>query len=122
MVNDIELLTSEERIIDLCKEHKNGAIASDGGYQNGIGSFGWILAINGETIGKAKGPAEGDSACMSSFRSESYGMFSATTFITGMNKYLDTPLEFEWQFYLDNDALIKRIATHERKIHPFNLL
>lgn len=121
LVNDIELLTSEERIIDLCKEHKNGVIASDGGYQNGIGSFGWILAINGETIGKAKGPAEGDSACMSSFRSESYGMFSATTFITGMNKYLDTPLEFEWQFYLDNDALIKRIATHERKIHPFNL-
>ena len=51
--------------------------------------------------------AEGNSECMSSFRSESYGMFSATAFITGMNKYLDMPLEF----YLDNDALIKRIVS-----------
>ena len=31
------------------------------------------------------------------------------------------PLEFHWQFYLDSDALIKRIAIHERKIQPFNL-
>jgi hypothetical protein len=48
-------------------------------------------------------------------------MFSATTFITGMNKYFAMPLEFQWQFYLDSDALIKRLKIHERKIHPFNL-
>jgi hypothetical protein len=121
LVNDIELLIGEEEIIELCQEHKNGVIASNGGCHTGRGSFGWILAINDEIVGRAKGPAEGNPEHMSSIRAESYGMFSATTLITGMNKYFAMPLEFQWQFYLDSDALIKRLKIHERKIHPFNL-
>ena len=121
LVNDIEIANDNNNIITLCNEHKKEIIASDGGCKTGRGSFGWIIVINEEVVACAKGPAEGCPATISSFRTESYGMLSATTFITGMNKYFDMPLEFQWQIYLDSDALIKRLKIHERKIHPFNL-
>jgi hypothetical protein len=84
-------------------------MASDGGAREDLGSFGWNIAVDQQTLWKCKGPTFG--LLPGSFRAESYGMISALIFIDTYIKQYQTKLDksTKLQFCCDSDSLIKRI-------------
>jgi hypothetical protein len=87
-------------------------IASDGSYNrnNGVASFGWIIAMNTTMIAKAQGPVAAHQNMSTPFRAEIYGIASATSFIRLMfDHYNDDCSRHKWFFLLDNTTVIHQM-------------
>jgi hypothetical protein len=81
---------------------------SDGSSAKGSMSFGWKCVLSdGTPIAEASGPAYGSKA--TSYRSEGYGLTSATTFFVHLFKFCGVPPCWSFQFVSDNLGLITRI-------------
>ena len=83
---------------------------SDGSSANGSMSFGWKCVLpDGTPIAEASGPAYGSKA--TSYRSEGYGVASATTFFVHLFRYCDITPCWAFHYVSDNLGLINRLNT-----------
>jgi hypothetical protein len=82
---------------------------SDGSSANGSMSFGWKCVLSdGTPIAEASGPAFGSKA--TSYRSEAYGVASATKFFVHLFRFCDIPPCWTFRFVSDNLGLINRLT------------
>jgi hypothetical protein len=92
---------------------------SDGSSAHGSMSFGWKCVLpDGTPIAEANGPAYGSKA--TSYRSEGYGVASATKFFVHLFRFCAVPPQWSFRFVSDNLGLIRRLNTSSiaRKKEP----
>jgi hypothetical protein len=91
---------------------------SDGSSANGSMSFGWKCVLSdGAPIAEASGPAHGSKA--TSYRSEGYGLASATKFFVHLFKFCCVSPSWSFHFVSDNLGLIRRIIQLSRYSEHF---
>jgi hypothetical protein len=87
-------------------------LVSDGGTDQGLGYYGWRLAIaDGPVLAENHGPAFGDSEFMHSFRAEGFGQASIGRFFARLLEYNDLALETfipPVTSVCDNQGLLRR--------------
>eukprot|EP00957_Ditylum_brightwellii_P101337 7722665-Ditylum_brightwellii.AAC.1 len=76
---------------------------TDGGADNGIGYFGWVIATDTRIIMKGYGQARGNEHQMESFRAETYRGIAVFTFLKHTRIYYDilNPPNTQ-KYYCDN--------------------
>ena len=88
-------------------------IASDGSLSsNKIGTFGWTIATNTDTLYTCCGPADGPRDTSSSTRSELYGYASAFLLLTNLAKSWAKRYRCKFQWIVDSKAAIQRVLRH----------
>jgi hypothetical protein len=114
LLEHVTFYMSPFEIIQYCQSlHDSGTTiefltVSDGSSANGSMSFGWkCVLLDGTPIAEACGPAYGSKA--TSYRSEGYGVASATTFFVHLFRYCDIPPCWEYHYISDNLGLINRL-------------
>lgn len=81
---------------------------SDGSAAKGSMSFGWKCVLSdGTVVAEASGPAYGARA--TSYRSEGYGLTSASVFFLHLFRFCDVPPCGSFKFVSDNLGLIRKI-------------
>jgi hypothetical protein len=79
LVEQVEVLASQEEISLCLQRQQQIYLASDGGAIPGRASYGWIIQIGKTKTAKGKGPGLGDNPCL--FQAEGYGMASALVYL-----------------------------------------
>ncbi len=89
-------------------------IATDGGYYNGKGSFGVIVATKDDILARMYGDAPGTFETHSSFRSECYGILGALTLLLTQYQFRIATAEIPSKtiIYCDNEGLVQRLNHH----------
>ena len=91
---------------------------SDGSSANGSMSFGWKCVLpDGTPLAEASGPAYGSKA--TSYRSEGYGVLSATKFFVHLFKFCCVCPSWSFHFVSDNLGLIRKITQLVRYTDHF---
>lgn len=72
-----EELLDRTSYIDLFQTKKIFTIASDGGLQGHLGTFGWVIARKSKVVLQCSGPVDGSRDTASSTRSELWGFASS---------------------------------------------
>ena len=91
---------------------KKVIVVSDGGLQDGKGSFGVAFGTFADDLAMIEGPAPGNSDLLTSLRSEAYGLLAGLAFL---NIYITThkviiPSNRPIQLYSDNLGLVMWVA------------
>eukprot|EP00957_Ditylum_brightwellii_P207890 15354983-Ditylum_brightwellii.AAC.1 len=89
---------------------------TDGGADNRIGYFGWVIATDTKIITKGYGHTHGSEHQMESLRAETYSGIEVFTFLKHYRTYyeiLDPP--FTQNYYCDNSTLIRRLKYNQTK-------
>jgi hypothetical protein len=125
LLEHLEATQEEDRLHQLLNQGTpiTFELASDGGAREDLGSFGWTIAVERNTLWTCKGPTYG--ILPGSFRAESYGMSALLfldTYITHFNTQLDRNTKLK--FYCGSSLLLKRItrAQNQAWINPTNCL
>ena len=93
-------------------------VGSDGSVEDVQLTFGWTMATPaGQRLAQCEGPACGSTP--SSFRSEAYGLLSATRFLFNLIKFSATSSPWKVNFVSDNLGLVKRINARFDYPHPY---
>jgi hypothetical protein len=111
----ITLLVEEQEISQILQNPARIEVASDGGFDpaTGISSYCWVIALNRVLVAKGRGPAEAHPDLGESFRSEGYGIASASAFLMAMVTFLNISVDDHiWKFYIDNKAMIQRLESY----------
>jgi hypothetical protein len=109
LVDNVEVLASDEAIQECFDAQQHIRLASDGGAIPGRASFGWILQVGDVQIAKGKGPAFGDDP--RSFRAEGYGMASGLLYLRLIQQTFEfvRTAEAHNTIICDNEGLLTRI-------------
>ena len=97
--------------------HSKLIIATDGSTNEGIGSFGWVIATsdNGTMVATGQGTAFGDN--ISSFRCEAYGLLAVLQFILHTHYYYHQPQShYPITWWCDSKSLIQRIQSNQSNL------
>jgi hypothetical protein len=88
---------------------------TDGGADDGIGYFGWVIASDTRIITKGYGQAQGNEHHMESLRAETYGGIALFTFLKHYRIYneISQPPNLQ-RYYCDNSTLIKRLKEDQK--------
>jgi hypothetical protein len=119
LFHNIALLADTEEIDSLLQGGTNFEIASDGGHdpESGISTYGWIVLIDKRPIAKGRGPAAAHPLMAESFRAEGFGIASAGAFLQTLIQHFEVQVkQFNWHFFVDNQAMIKRMESYELQI------
>ena len=81
--------------------------ASDGGCDNGVGSFGLVFHCSSQVILQNFGPVSG--ANPSSFRSEALGVLAVVRILFHLFKFFGVLPQFIFDHYMDNKGVISRL-------------
>eukprot|EP00957_Ditylum_brightwellii_P175036 13326611-Ditylum_brightwellii.AAC.1 len=93
-------------------------ITTDGLADNESMSYEWkICTMNEEVIATNAGPAPGN---LLSFLSKSYGVLSAICCVKHAAKYTNTLLTFEFNIFLDNESVIKRVQKQAQYTYDYS--
>ena len=94
-------------------------IASDGSYQSGKASFGWIISdADGNRLISCSGPCFG--ASLNSYRAEGYGILSVVRFLYHLRHQFQIDMK-PCTIYCDNQAMVARasaIPIHLNEQYP----
>jgi hypothetical protein len=119
LIGKVEILFDDRDKETFQEANINFELASDGGHDpiSGISTYGWILTASKSPIAKGRGPVQAHRAMAESFRAESYGLASAGLFIQNLIANFGIEKDaHRWIIYIDNQSLIKRMATYDNKI------
>ena len=123
----MRLLSSELTLLQLCEIWQTNILyaASDGSVLSNKGTFGWILSDHsGHRLVECSGAIFGYP--ISSFRSESFGIWSILLFLQKLFEFFSIPLPTNHlQLVCDNKSLvntIKKIQNQARPMFPNDTL
>ena len=90
-------------------------LVSDGGEENGLGYFGWVIATKNKILIKHKGHAAGNLSLIESLRIKSVGALSIFCFILRFCEFHEITLpKYKMVHYCDNITTVNRIQTSQR--------
>ena len=88
---------------------------SDGGEENKLGYFQWVIATENELLIKHKGHAAGNPSLIKSLRTKSIGAISIFCFILRFCEFYEINLpKYKMVHYCDNITAVNRIRSSQR--------
>ena len=104
-----------EDIIPILQDDQKLYLVSDGGEENGLGYFGWVIASETEILVKHKGHAAGNPSLIESLRTESVGALSIISYILRLCEFYEIQLpRHKTVHYCDNKTAVNRIRASQR--------
>eukprot|EP00957_Ditylum_brightwellii_P044664 3386221-Ditylum_brightwellii.AAC.1 len=98
--------------------HKILYYVTDGGADDGIGYFGWVIAIDTKIITKGYGQAHGSKHQMESLRAETYGGIAVFNFLKHYRLYYEiSEPPILQKYYCDDSTLISRLKYNQTGAH-----
>ena len=86
-------------------------IASDGGYDQIKGSYGWVIGDDAEIYVIGNGIATGNPT--TSYRAEGFGILSSLRFLTKYIEYYGIIETTQIRLYCDNKSMINQITNYD---------
>jgi hypothetical protein len=115
LLDSLTQVATDKSIWEAFRSRKRINIASDGGLSsNKVGTFGWTIATNKETLYTCSGPVDGPRDTSSSTRSELCGYASALLLLTNLAKTWKTRHRCKFRWIVDSKAAIQRVLRHTR--------
>lgn len=90
-------------------------LVSDGGEDNGLGYYGWVIATKDDIIVEHKGHAYGNKRLIKFLRTESIGVLSIAYFIHQFCKFYEIRIGNKvCIYYCDNKTVVERINFYNK--------
>jgi hypothetical protein len=106
--------TEQQALIEKLENPKECImIVSDGGVKDGMGSFGWVLAAEGEPI-LVKGSGQVWGNPMTSYRAEAFGKLAWICFLNRFIQLTKVKVNCMIKTYCDNESVIKHTRFEKR--------
>eukprot|EP00957_Ditylum_brightwellii_P000386 30129-Ditylum_brightwellii.AAC.1 len=91
---------------------------TDGGSNDGIGYFGWVITTDTRIITKGYGQAQRNEHQMESLKAETYGGIAVFTFLKHYRIYYEiSDPPSKQKYYCDNSTLIRRLKYDQSETH-----
>ena len=104
-----------EDVISILQDEQKIYLVSDGGEENGLGYFGWVIASETEILVKHKGHAAGNPSLVESLRTKSVGVLSIISYILRLYEFYEIRLpKHKMVQYCDNITAANRRRSSQR--------